>query len=130
MPDIVIHITDRRWKDLVRDGGAYGPSSGSREVSHPLGYVERPPISQGDKIYLAAGGLVRGWARCQYLRSDQPGFVVITRGPLSGTTPMVDRGDGPRPLRVRPIRGYIRRWWEPSTEAPLEDWRTRGLPGA
>jgi hypothetical protein len=112
--DLVVTVPKPMWFDWLDEGDAAGEPATGEEWGFYLGGI-RPAIEPGERLYVVAHGLLRGYAhvtRVSYTGNDW----VICRG-----------GDAVACTIAEPVqgfRGWRRAWWRREDELPFPDWRT------
>lgn len=119
--DVVVTVPKAVWVDWILEGDAAAePDSGQEWGFYLAG--RRPNIHPGERVYVAAHGLLRGWAplvRVEVLGGNR--FALVRRGGAVACT--VEE-------TINGFRGWQARWWNQSDELPFPDWRTRGVSAA
>lgn len=120
MPDLVVTVPMGFWPDWIAEGDAAGEPDTGEEWGFYLGGA-KPDIAPGDRLYIVARGLVRGYAPVTRLARNEGQWVICRRGGAVAVT---------IPERVTGFRGWRRRWWERDAEVPFPGWRTATMwPG-
>ena len=121
MSDIVVTVPQKLWADWILEGDAVGePETGeewgfffsTRPMIHlgvPGGF---PVVRPGDRVYVVAFGLVRGYAPLTRMQRNPPAF-----GRKGGAVAVTI------PERVQGFPGWKYRWWDRAIEIPFPDWR-------
>jgi hypothetical protein len=107
--DVVVTVPQQLWAQWLSEGDlAGGPSMDQEYVyrCHPL-----PNIKPGERVYVAAHGLLRGCAPLVRLAADG---LVRAGGAVAVTIPETIKG----------FRGFRYRWWDRADELPFPDWQT------
>lgn len=109
------------WEEWLREGDC----AGDPPSSEPDGYAwwtraqSARHIKEGDRFYVLARGLIRGYAVVSSVRTTDGEWWQIRRvNPVAVSIPE----------RVRGFQGIRRRWWNPADEVPFPDWRTAKDP--
>jgi hypothetical protein len=80
--------------------------------------------AEGQRCYVVAHGLLRGYAPLFAIETDETGrelkAFIRRAGAVAVTIPTPIPG----------FRGWRYRWWEMSQETPFPDWQTAGVPDA
>lgn len=119
MVDLVGTCPKDFWLEWIAEGDAAGAPETGEEwgwwTSHRRARLIRP----GDRFYVVAHGLLRGYAPVTRLQTNPNGSHVICRkgGAVAVTI------DKPIPG----FRGLEERWWPRDSEVPFPDWQTRGV---
>jgi hypothetical protein len=114
MSDLVVTVPMGFWPDWIREGDAAGEPETGEEWGFFLGGA-KPDIGPGDRLYIVARGLVRGYAPVTRLVRHEGQWVICRRGGAVAVT---------IPEQVTGFRGWRRRWWERGAEMPFPGWRT------
>jgi hypothetical protein len=138
--DVVVTIPKDLWGEWLNEGdlaeeGRFSPSppvewEGRNEYGLLVGHVPSN-LRVGDRVYIVALGLVRGYSPLHSIES----YPACRRfGALRPTqNALVRRGDavamtvkGPDGLlKVKGFQGCRYRWWDRDDEIGFPDWRTR-----
>ena len=106
-------------KDFWLEWIAEGDAAGDPETGEEWGWYTRHSlatlIKPGDRFYVVAHGLLRGWAPVTRVYRDGATSVICRRGGAIACTI-----DEPIPG----FRGLRERWWRHEAEKPFGDWRT------
>lgn len=119
MADLVGTCPKDFWLEWIAEGDAAGEPYTGEE----WGWYTRSPLARtvqpGDRFYVVAHGLLRGWAPVTRVEwSDGSGIICRRGGGVACTVPFVIPG----------FRGLRQRWWNTNQEMPFPDWRIYGLP--
>lgn len=112
-------------KDFFLEWIAEGDAAGEPYTGEEWGWYTRDSlalqIGAGDRFYVVAHGLLRGWAPVTrlHIAGGDSGFVICRRGDAVACTV-----DTPIPG----FRGLRTRWWDRDKEKPFPDWKSAGLP--
>jgi hypothetical protein len=138
MPDVVVRVSERLWPAWLAEGDLPGQPWSGRE--HALTVAAVPRIEPGERVYVAMGGIVRGYAPLERMECDRmPGrgfsFArLIRHGDARAMKPMCVTPErcscpiawrGPHPRYVTGSGQFLYRSWEYNDEWALADWRTR-----
>lgn len=122
MSDLVVTVPRNIWRDWLAEGDlpgdakpgafeAYDFTCGS--ASHP-----RPPIAPGERVYVVAHGMVRGYSPLVEVASVEGRWSLVRRGGAVACT---------IPDSVRGFRGWRERWWDRTVEKPFPEWMREGV---
>jgi hypothetical protein len=115
MPDLVGTCPAGFWEEWFAEGDA----AGDPETGEEWGWYTRDRLARtmqpGDRFYVVARGLLRGWAPVVRLADHGDSFVICREGGAVACTI-----DDPIPG----FRGLRRRWWQRELERPFPDWKT------
>jgi hypothetical protein len=120
MSDLVGTCPAGFWEEWIAEGDA----AGDPETGEEWGWYTRdrlaPSMQPGDRFYVVARGLLRGWAPVTQVSRDAGGGWIICRkgGAVACTI------DDPIPG----FRGLRRRWWARELERPFAEWKTAERP--
>lgn len=117
MADLVVTCPKHLWRDWIAEGDAAGEPYTGEEWGWYLG-GSRPPISPGDRLYVVAWGLLRGYAPVTRVVQTDRGWCICRRGNAMPKT--IDK-------TIHGFRGWRRRWWEMDDEEWFDDWRWQGV---
>jgi len=118
MADLAVTVPKNLWLSWVLEGDAAGEVESGEEWGFYLG-GGRPPIAPGERLYVVAYGLLRGYAPVTRFERTARGWCIVRRGAAVACTI-----DEPIPG----FRGWRLVWWERAAEHPFPDWMTAGLP--
>jgi hypothetical protein len=114
MSDLVVTVPKPLWLDWIAKGDAAGdPETGGEWAFYVGG--GRPPIEAGERLYIVAWDLIRGFAPVTRVAQTEKGWAICRRGGAVAVTV-------PEEL-VRGFRGYRRVWWNRSQELPFPGWK-------
>jgi hypothetical protein len=120
MVDLVGTCPKDFWEDWIAEGDAAGDPYTGEEwgwwTKHPNARLIRP----GDRFYVVAHGMLRGWAPVTRVVREGPNWVICRRGDAVACTL-----DAP----IKGFRGLETRWWDRRDERVFPDWKTR-MPDA
>lgn len=147
MADVVVTCPARLWHDWLAEGDCAGDEPTGDEYAFTVGFG-RPNIAPGERVYVVALGMLRGYAPLVRLEPWLKGWALIRAGgavPVTvpcpvgqGTHPFTcwDTGDAgpccacesgvevcPLPARVPGFRAFRYRWWKREDEVPFPNWR-------
>lgn len=117
MTDVVVTVPKGVWEGWIAEGDAAGEPPTGEEWGF-FTYGAWPDIQPGERVYIVAHGMLRGYAPLTRLDGDggqvvfgrKGGAVAVTiREPITG------------------FRGWRYRWWKREQEEPFLDWKTRGV---
>lgn len=92
--------------------------TGQVEWDFYLGHANPPKIDIGERVYIVAHGLLRGYAPLVGLRHGSGGWSLVRKGGAVAVTI-----EDP----VRGFPGWRYRWWNREDEKPFPDWKTKGV---
>ena len=118
MVDLVGTCPKDFWLEWIAEGDAAGlPESGEE-----WGWYTRDRLARttraGDRFYVVAHGLLRGWAPVVRVHDVGDSFIICRKGNAVACT-IADPIPGFRGLRTR--------WWPRFDEQPFPDWQTAGV---
>lgn len=132
--DVVVTVPKRLWSEWLGEGDlAYADDSlhpAAWAGGHEYGFcfntrARRPDIAWGERVYIVAHGLVRGYSPLEYIDEDPrrfggslKGFALVRCGAAVACT---------IPDPIRGFQGFRYRWWDRAAEVPFPDWRTAGV---
>lgn len=102
------------WNEWIAEGDAAGDPETGEEWGWYTEHSYRSLIKPGDRFYVVAHGMLRGWAP---VLGMQGGAIVRKGGAIACTIPEPIPG----------FRGLRKRWWPLDIERPFPDWKTAGL---
>ncbi len=101
------------WLEWIAEGDAAGDAATGQEWGWYTGHHLIRSIVPGDRFYVVAHGMLRGYATVTLVRR---GCIVRRGGAVACTI------DEPIPG----FRGLRERWWSRGIERPFPEWRTAG----
>lgn len=117
MADLVVTCPRDFWLEWIAEGDAAGdPPTGEEWGWFMNG--RRPPIGPGDRLYVVAHGLLRGYAPVTRLHWTGNSGCICRRGDAVAVT--IDQ-------TIKGFQSWRYRWWQPGDEKPFPDWRTAGV---
>ena len=131
MADVVVTVPKRLWQAWLDEGCLPGQDPMPGEYFW-FNVPTRPRISSGERVYVVAHGLLRGYAPL-FTIEDSDG--MWRKGALANELPdspwfLVRRGGAVAVTIDEPIRGfqgYRYQWWSRDDEHPFENWMTEGV---
>jgi hypothetical protein len=116
--DLVVTVPKDLWADWLDEGDCAGtPASGEEWGFFVSG--AQPPIRQGERLYIVAHGMLRGYAPVTRVAQVRPGVWGIGRQGGAVAVTIEERIVG--------FRGWRERWWDRGKEKPFPDWKTAGV---
>lgn len=117
MVDLVGTCPKDFWEEWIVEGDA----AGDPETGEEWGWYTRHSYARfgepGDRFYVVAHGLLRGYAPIVRVVDQWPaGYVICRKGGAVAVT---------LPTPIKGFRGIEKRWWDRSEEIPFPDWKTR-----
>lgn len=119
MPDLVGTCPKDFWQEWIEEGDAAGLPESGEEWGWWTKDSLAASIKPGQRFYVVAHGLLRGWAPVVRVVKKGPSWVICRKGGAVActiTTP------------IPGFRGLRTRWWDYEDERPFPDWQTAGLP--
>jgi len=113
MSDVVVTVPMKAWLEWLLEGDLPGDVWTDREYFFHVS--RKPKISQGERVYVFAGGRLRGYAPLVRFQSGVglTGFLVRRGGAVAVTI----RGS------IRGFQGFRYRWWDRQNEFPFPGWK-------
>lgn len=118
MSDLVVTVPKQLWAEWILEGDAVGEPETGESWGYFLG-GPRPDIRPGERLYVVAWGLLRGYAPVTAVKRIDGRWAICRRGGAVAVT--IDE-------QVPGFRGWRRRFWERYAERPFQDWKTAGIP--
>lgn len=136
--DVVVTVPKNLWSEWLHEGDLAAanaemePAEWQEEFEYGFNIGKRrPDIVPGDRVYIVAHGLLRGYAP---LVSVEPyssrfggngrGYALVRHGGAVACTLHTTEG---KLLEVGGFRGFRYRWWYREDEAPFPTWRREGV---
>jgi hypothetical protein len=121
MSDLVVTVPKTIWFEWIAEGDGVGEPASGEEWAYWVS-AARPPIEPGDRLYVVAWGMLRGYAPVtRVAMGDHGRYGICRRGEAVACTVKGGRWDG--------FRGYRKRWWMREQEVPFPTWKTENIPG-
>ena len=114
MSDLVVTVPKWFWPEWIREGDSVGEPETGQEWGFFLG-GSRPDGNPGDRCYIVAHGLLRGYAPIVRIAPTERGWAICRRAGAVAVTIETP---------VPGFRGWRRRWWPREHEVPFTEWRT------
>lgn len=111
--DVVGTVPKNLWAEWIAEGDAVGSPASGEEWGFYTGGGQ-PNVSPGDRVYVVAHGLLRGYAPLTRLVMQGGQVVLCRRGGAVATTikePVVG------------FRGWRYRWWKREDEVDFPEWK-------
>lgn len=116
--NLVVTVPKWFWPEWIGEGDAVGEAPTGTEWGFFMG-GSRPPIGSGDRLYIVAHGLVRGYSPVTRRARDQNKWIICREsGAVAVTIEQTIKG----------FQGFRKVWWRPEDEKPFPDWMTRNIP--
>lgn len=117
--DVVVTVPMQLWVEWIDEGDLPGddPCRSPLDLEDHWGFSTsgfRPTIEVGERVYIVAHRLVRGYAPLTRLEVNGRRVTFGRRGGAVAVT---------IPEPVRGFRGWRYRWWDRVAERPFPDWR-------
>lgn len=126
MADVVVTVPKRLWTEWLDEGTLPGEEwNGYEEFGFLIHGGTSPTIAPGERVYVVAHGMLRGYSPLVEIDCDAERFggrpsqfaLVRRAGAVAVTIPEPITG----------FRGWRYRWWPREAEVPFPDWRTQGV---
>jgi hypothetical protein len=119
MSDLVVTVPKTFWNEWLAEGDCAGdpPQFPQDEWGYHVG--TRPNIETGERLYVVAWGLLRGYAHVTRVVQAKGGWAICREGGAQAVT--IEQA-------IPGFRGYRRRWWERDAEFLFQRWKTEGVP--
>lgn len=118
MADLVVTVPKGFWLEWLAEGDAAGEPETGQEYGFWFACHQRPPIGPGDRLYIVAWGMLRGYAPVTRLLREGRSWVICRQGGAVACT--IDEP-------IAGFRGWREPWWTRGQERPFPDWRTAGV---
>lgn len=113
MSDVVVTVPKWFWREWIAEGDSVGEPETGLEWGFFLG-GSRPDVSPGERCYIVAHGMLRGYAPVVRVQRTDRGWAIVRHaGAVAVTIAQPVPG----------FRGWRRRWWELADELPFPDWK-------
>lgn len=119
MVDLVGTCPKDFWFEWIAEGDAAGDPATGEEWGWYTRDRRARLIRPGDRFYVVAHGLLRGYAPVTRVHDGGGSFVICRRADAIACT---------IPDAIPGFRGLRERWWNRSEEQPFETWKTAGVP--
>ena len=117
MPNIVVTVPKHFWPEWIEEGDAAGEVKTGTEWGFYMG-GRPPPVEPGDRLYIVAHGMLRGYSPITRLRTFDCDFCICREG--GGVAVTIDQ-------TIKGFQGWRYVWWEPKDERPFPDRMTAGV---
>lgn len=117
MADLVVTCPKNFFREWIAEGDAAGEPYTGEEWGWFMG-GSKPDIGPGDRLYVVAWNLLRGYAPVTRLVQTERGWCICRRGDAVAVS---------IPEPIKGFRGWRRRWWDRSLERPFPEWKTYGV---
>lgn len=119
MTDVVVTVPKDRWEEWISEGTLPGESwDGAEQFDFYMSGM-CPEIQPGERVYIVAHGLLRGYAPLVRVEQyDFRQFSLVRHGGAVAVT--IDEP-------IRGFRGFRYRWWDRADERPFPEWKTAGV---
>lgn len=145
MSDLVVTCPKDFWDEWIAEGDPAGEPWSGQEWGWRMDIPYRPAIGVGDRLYVVARGLLRGFAPVTAVRglSFDPHHGAEGSAGVWHDSPktwregaLVEGADAWMICRegdavavtisdhIRGFQGYRHRWWAREIERPFPEWRT------
>lgn len=118
------------WEEWIAEGDAAGDAYTGEEwgwyTRHSYARLGEP----GDRFYVVAHGLLRGYAPITRVVHPRKELVLLKAGGLTTYDGYIicrcgDAVAVTLPTPIKGFRGIEKRWWDRGEEVPFPDWKTR-----
>jgi len=116
--DLVVTVPKTIWREWLEEGDCAGDPYTGEEWGFYLG-GGRPRASRGDRLYIVAWGMLRGYAPVTRVVRTPRGWCICREGEAVACT---------IGAHIQGFRGWRERWWPLSAEKQFPGWRTVGTP--
>lgn len=108
------------WSEWIAEGDAAGDPYSGEEWGWFTQHSAINDINVGDRFYVVAHGMLRGWAPVTRILLNGAGkrVAIGRRGGAVAVT--IDEA-------IPGFRGLRERWWSREIERPFPDWKTAGV---
>lgn len=125
MSDLVVTCPRHFFREWIAEGDAAGDEYEGGSWAWYTGRGTwgdqkfRPPIEPGERLYVVAWGMLRGYAPVVDVRIIDGKWAIIREGGAVAVT--IDEP-------IRGFQGWRKVWWPRSAERPFLEWRRAGVP--
>jgi len=122
MTDVVVTVPKNLWHFWIEEGDAVGEPPTGEEWGF-FTYGPKPDIKVGERVYIVAHGLLRGYAPLTALEytHKNSGQGNVAFGRKGGAVACTIKAP------IIGFRGWRYRWWNYEDEIAFPDWQTRGV---
>ncbi len=117
MSDVVVTVPMGVWFDWIDEGDAAGEPESGEEWGFIMGGPP-PRMQPGERVYVVAHGLLRGYAPLVRIARTDQGFALCRKGGAVAVT---------IPEAIPGFRGWRAPWWKREDEVPFPRWKTEGV---
>lgn len=118
MVDLVGTCPKDFWAEWIAEGDPVGAPESGEEWGWYTRHSFARLIQPGDRFYVVAWGLLRGWAPVVRVVTAPDGYIICRRGGAVACT--IDKP-------IPGFRGLEKRWWDQANERAFSDWQTAGV---
>ena len=119
MTDVVVTVPKKIWLDWLEEGDLVDQPATGEEWGFSTG-GGMPTIKEGERVYVVAHGLLRGYAPLTRAVKQGKGVMLCRKAQAVAVTILAP---------IQGFRGWRYRWWDQDIEKPFPDWRTKGVLG-
>lgn len=88
----------------------------------------RPSAEPGERLYIVAWGLLRGYAPVVRVERTARGWAIVRAGEaVAVTLPTQGAYEAPGRQPIHGFQGWRTRWWPREIEVPFPAWKTAGV---
>jgi hypothetical protein len=117
LSDVVVTVPKGLWLDWIYEGDAVGEKPTGEEWGFFLG-GPAPRIEPGERVYIVAHGLLRGYAPLTRVAKTDRGFALCRKAEAVAVTLAVP---------FKGFRGWMYRDWAREEERPFPEWAWKGV---
>lgn len=118
MPDLVGTCPKDFWHEWIAEGDPAGSPESGEEWGWWTKHSLAATIKPGERFYVVAHGLLRGYALVTRVVKEGPSWVICRKGGAVACT--IDKP-------IPGFRGLEKRWWSRDDERLFPDWQTAGV---
>lgn len=113
--DVVVTVPRDRWDAWLCEGDLPGQTETGEDWHYYCGGSPPLHLPKGSRVYVVAGGRLRGYAPLVRIeRLGKGSFAFVRRGGAVAVTISES---------IQGFRGWRHRWWDRADEVPFLGWR-------
>ena len=128
MTDICVTVPQSRWQEWIQEGALPGEPCPLGVEYHWFSSAVIPQIQPGERVYIVAFGLLRGYA--PLVRLERRPVLPPSWWWPQATWALVRHGGAVSctiPATIKSMPGWRYRWWQRYDERTFPDWKTNGI---
>lgn len=128
--NLVVSVSKTFWREWIAEGDAAGDSPTGTEWGYFMG-GRKPNIQAGDRLYIVAHGMLRGYAPVTRLTTSTGQLVGSdTILPPFEKWCICREGNAVAVTvhqKIKGFQGWRYVWWKTEDEIPFPNWKDEGV---